>query len=244
MLQRRKLALITQKQNESDLKFITRVGATARLCEYSDGKEFEEIVSAVAQHSRSRDVRSAALKMLNRKATFTDLVDKVRELEAIRLNKEFVCQRFKEKEPAILAPILTKRPVLKNERKLSNNKQKYDVRPYQRSYGSRNQQGNWRFSRNQNSLNKFGAFRGERCWRCNNFSHAPANCNAVDKECRNCGRVGHLQRACRSYVTPRNSDDQKDLTPTRTSNKIAIVEKDDAKPDIDEPVNELVNKIE
>lgn len=78
MLQRRKLALITQKQDESNLKFITRVGATARLCEYSDGKEFEEIVSAVAQHSRSRDVRSAALKMLNRKATFTDLVDKVR----------------------------------------------------------------------------------------------------------------------------------------------------------------------
>ncbi|XP_062541851.1 uncharacterized protein LOC134209843 [Armigeres subalbatus] len=43
MLQRRKLALMTQHSNESDLAFIRRVGLAARQCEYPEEKQFEEI---------------------------------------------------------------------------------------------------------------------------------------------------------------------------------------------------------
>ncbi|XP_062560609.1 uncharacterized protein LOC134224930 [Armigeres subalbatus] len=80
MLMRRKLSLMMQKPDETDLSFITRVGSTARLCEFNAEKEFEEIVSTVAEHARCREVRTTALKMLSRKCTFIDLVDKVRNL--------------------------------------------------------------------------------------------------------------------------------------------------------------------
>ncbi|XP_062539241.1 uncharacterized protein LOC134207552 [Armigeres subalbatus] len=86
---------VFKKPEESDLHFITRVGTIARLCEFDEHKEFEEIVATIAEHARNRDVRTAALKMLSRKGNFTDLVDKVRELEAIRLNEEYdkTCHR-------------------------------------------------------------------------------------------------------------------------------------------------------
>ncbi|XP_062535223.1 uncharacterized protein LOC134204416 [Armigeres subalbatus] len=67
MLMRRRLSLMLQKHDESDLNFILRVGSTARLCEYDDDKEFEEIVATVAEHAISRDVRTTALKLLSRK---------------------------------------------------------------------------------------------------------------------------------------------------------------------------------
>lgn len=67
MLQRRKLALMTQKSEESDLKFVNRVAATARLCEFKDDKEFEEIIGTIAGQARCREVRTAALKLLRSK---------------------------------------------------------------------------------------------------------------------------------------------------------------------------------
>lgn len=62
MLQRRKLALMMQKPDESDLSFVMRVGATARMCDFGLEKEFEEIVSTVAEHAKNKEVRIMALK--------------------------------------------------------------------------------------------------------------------------------------------------------------------------------------
>lgn len=56
MLQRRKLALMTQKPEESDLAFVNRVASTARLCEYSGGKELEEIIGTIAGHALVDDI--------------------------------------------------------------------------------------------------------------------------------------------------------------------------------------------
>ncbi|XP_058817887.1 uncharacterized protein LOC131681194 [Topomyia yanbarensis] len=52
MLQRRRLALMEQKSDESDLAFVTRVGSTARLCDYGQEKEIEEIVGTIAEHAQ------------------------------------------------------------------------------------------------------------------------------------------------------------------------------------------------
>ncbi|XP_055550387.1 uncharacterized protein LOC129732939 [Wyeomyia smithii] len=99
MLQRRKLTLITQKPDESDLQFVNKVTNLARLCEFNECKETEEIIGTIAGQAQNREVRTAALKILNRGGSVTDLVDNVREIETIRLNEEY----FRKKTLAVRA---------------------------------------------------------------------------------------------------------------------------------------------
>lgn len=198
MLQRRKLAVMDQKADESDLSYISRVGATARLCDFEEGKEFEQIVSTIAEHALCKDVRALALKMLSRNATFTDLVDKIRELEAIRLNEEFFMKKKMKPEPATVVPIRADYP--RNTRyQDTRNQHRYSSRNYHRSMTSaprsrphpyQGLKGRREFDRN------IASPRAGRCWRCNSVYHTPADCDAVDKVCRNCGILEHLARAC------------------------------------------------
>lgn len=204
MFQRRKLALMMQKPEETSLAFITRVGATARLCEYDEEKEMEEIVGAVAAHAVSKEVRVAALKMLNRKGSFSNLVDKVREIDAIQMNEEYFKLKYQKTEPAMVAPVRAAYPA-------------YSQPPFQRpgsqggklqNIGSRRRDSRFnpmRTSRNAEGQNSFR--RGfhdqtisasDRCWRCNSVYHLASECNAAHKVCIGCGRKGHIRRACNS----------------------------------------------
>ncbi|XP_062704551.1 uncharacterized protein LOC115257607 [Aedes albopictus] len=105
MLQRRKLALMTQLEGETDLNFISRVGTTARLCDFGEEKEFDEIVATVAGHARSKEVRVTALQMLNSGGTLTDLIDKIRHIEAVRINEEYYEQKHGKQEPVVIAQV-------------------------------------------------------------------------------------------------------------------------------------------
>lgn len=93
MLQRRKLALLSQHPTESNLVFSIRVASAARQCEYPYDKQIEEILSTVAEQAKYKERRIAELKMMSRKASLTDLIDKVREIETIRLNEEYVSRK-------------------------------------------------------------------------------------------------------------------------------------------------------
>lgn len=67
------------------------------------GEEFEEIVSTVATHARDKDVRIVALKMLNRQGSFTELVDAVREIEAVKMNEEYYRMQHEKQEKKAVA---------------------------------------------------------------------------------------------------------------------------------------------
>lgn len=194
MLQRRKLALMTQKHGESDLTFLSRVAATARLCNFGEGKDFEEVVGTVAEHATHKEIRTAALKILSRKGTYADLVDKVRELEAIRINEEYYERKHEKQPAAILAPIRADVPSRTGR----------DNRVDERYFGSRDRgQSGAQNSRQGPEHFRTGgrglpATNGFRCWRCDSVYHRAEKCFAADKVCRNCGRLGHIQRACRS----------------------------------------------
>lgn len=231
MLMRRRLALMTQKPDESDLNFITRVGSIARLCEFDQGKEFEEVVATVAEHARNRDVRTTSLKMLSRKASFTDLVDKVREIEAIRFNEEFVMQKHGKQTQALIAPVRSS-PNWDSGRQ-QRTMGYYDSRGsmYPRGYPSR--RGSWRAPRGRQSYIRGGLRGGPqvspqsgvRCRRCDSVlsvNHSEDNCIVKDKICNSCGGVGHIQRACPSRGPYKRPAQEYSEAP---SAKIAVVEK-------------------
>lgn len=243
MLMRRKLALMTQQPEETDLNFIMRVGSTARLCEFEGEKEFEEIVSTVAEQARNREVRTTALKMLSRKGTFIDLVDKVREIETIRLNEEYVMRRHGSAEPTLVAPVQSSWNASRPQRYSGN----FIPRGgFQR--GNIVRRGTWRGNRIRQSYSggsnggtnyqtqqtRSGPPRGGRCWRCGGVYHAAEYCSTKDKICNRCGRLGHIERVCSESVK-RPSNEVLDATP----GKIAAVEKSEEEPKDKDPVSEI-----
>lgn len=194
MLMRRKLALLSQKQDESDLSYVTRVGSMARLCEFDGPKEFEQIVATIAEHATNRDVRTAALKMLSRNQCFIDLVDKVREIETIKLNEEFIRKKY-HTEQAVVASINT------------SVARKTNRTAYHTSQRGARHTTNWsirgdnKTSRGRQSYVGGGdlvrATAKTKCWRCHSIYHEADVCGHRDKTCNYCGILGHIQRACR-----------------------------------------------
>lgn len=217
MLQRRKLALLFQKQGESDSAYITKVGAIARMCEYSSDGESEAILSTVSTHARCKEVRTAALKLLHRKGSFTELIDKVREIECIQLSEQFFKERHEPAEQVTIAPVSADFPLTgqqfrgQNYGRFGFRHRGYSRRPYNRS-------GNHRFLGKQRPAQ-------QACWRCTSSTHEPSYCHAVDKVCRTCGQKGHIRVACRANVhTGTKREIEYDVsTPEEPVRKIAAI---------------------
>ncbi|XP_062550254.1 uncharacterized protein LOC134215005 [Armigeres subalbatus] len=232
MFQRRKLSLMFQKSSESDSAYITRVGTTARLCEFGEDRESEAILGTVADHARTKEVRTAALKILHRKGSFTDLIDKVREIECIRLSEQFFKERQEPKEPASIAPVSADFPHHAQQYRRQNfNASVLRQRGLTRGYPMR------QTSRRRVSNNIRTPFvhqgnqraQGTRCWRCTSVFHDAAMCHAISKICRSCGRKGHIQIACEStYHTGTKRESEYDTaTSEAPPRKIAAIQKED-----------------
>lgn len=253
MLMRRKLALMAQKADETDLAYITRVGSIARLCGYDEGKEFEEIAATIAEHARQKDVRTAALKMLSKKGSFTDLVDKVREIESIRLNEEYVMRKRGRPDSASVAAVsapfdrtprfqnryqsnqapgnAANGPFRRQQRQVGRNQSRNH--PYQRV--EQKPQHGWRQPRSGQYGDKAGQSTGK-CWRCESVFHTSDECNARGRVCNYCNELGHISRACPArfpqvdaHMTGQRSGTSQEEPPKR----VAAVEKVE-----DTPVNE------
>lgn len=250
MLMRRKLAMMIQKPDETDLNFLTRVGSTARLCEFEGEKEFEQIIATVAEHARNRDVRTTALKMLSRKGTFIDLVDKVREIESIRLNEEYVMRRYGNVEQAMVAPV----------RSFSNwdiaHQQSYPTRgggymsgsyrgaPFQSRQAYRGGYTQNQINRGRRQHSRFGRGGASQpsssdgnCWRCGGVYHSPNDCRVRDKICNRCGQSGHIQLVCFNSGK-RAGGGSVDKPP----NKIAAIEMQEQHEVAPEACNEVVSE--
>nr|XP_029722596.1 uncharacterized protein LOC115263497 [Aedes albopictus] len=222
MLQRRKLAMMTQKPDEADVSFIMRVGAIARMCDYGAEKEFEEIASTVAEHARNREVRTTALRMLSRKGTLTGLIDKVREIQAVNMNEEYYRIRHGTAESATVASV--------NVSQRRSNNQDYSRGPgNQRRW---DEQGPRRPA--APGWKKPG---GERCFRCNSMFHRPTDCFAIDKTCLKCGRKGHFKRACKMLIRTGSKRLNEGEDSGIEAKRIAMVEMEDNTKEEERPVD-------
>lgn len=210
MLQRRKLAVMIQRSDESDLSFIMRVGATARLCDFTEGKEFEEIISTVAEHARNKEVRTVALKMLSRQGSFTDLVDKVREIEAVNMNEQFYHLKHGKPDQAMVAAVSaeyatagpSRRGPFRGSMSRGRSGYPYGSRGAVRSRPPYERKG---LANQHEAGPSAGPSAGSyRCYRCHSVYHKPENCYAKDKECLRCGQEGHIQRACTTAIQMEN----------------------------------------
>ncbi|XP_021695268.1 uncharacterized protein LOC110675181 [Aedes aegypti] len=170
--------------------------------------------------------------MLSRNQNFTDLVDKVREIEAIKLNEDFVRKKYEKSEQALVATVGASFP--------KGPSRKFDYKPQRvsQNYGGRSFRGGFRAQRTgqiyAGSSPSFRSTRGEKCWRCHSPYHGGNDCSHKDKRCNYCGILGHIQRACRSHRhmsgIKRPTDLMEDAPQSR---KIAAIEevKDDAESD-------------
>lgn len=121
MLQRRRLRLLAQDANESDMAYVARAAKVARQCNFEDCKELEEIVGTLAGHGRSKELRVVAMTLLREindikdwndlndvkkvELTYQDLIDRIRGLEAINLNETHYKTKYNSNEQVTVAAV-------------------------------------------------------------------------------------------------------------------------------------------
>ncbi|XP_041780696.1 uncharacterized protein LOC121598210 isoform X2 [Anopheles merus] len=196
LVQRQKFRSLTQGADESDLKYVKRVIASAKLCDFDEEKLTENVTEVLQLHALNSKVREAGRKVMRKGGTLTALVDKIRGYELDKTNEEIFKKTHQPEAEAIVAAVTRGRVETDSSARhpsgLRGKSIEYQGRP------------NWRnFRDNGNNYERVSTRAVNKivpCWRCTSRLHVSSKCHAVDKVCRNCHKTGHIERACR--ITP------------------------------------------
>lgn len=262
-MQRQKLRSLSQIAGETDVKYVKRVIAIAKLCDFNDTNLVEQVADSVQQHALNRRVREAGRKILRKGGSLADLLDKVRTLEMDQLNEDLFAKNHQQSAQVAAVSLDGRR----NQNDRDNNgfgsaRNQANVQQYQR--GANNAFGMARSNRNveRRFTSSWGTGRGGRgfarrnfvrnlsripCWRCTSRQHQPSECYAIDQVCRNCNVKGHFERACHQRApgtssagsTKRRYSNETQQSSSRPK-KIALVKKDEDDL-MDEPVSVSTN---
>ncbi|XP_055591492.1 uncharacterized protein LOC129743483 [Uranotaenia lowii] len=88
LLQRQKLRSMPQASGESDFKYMKRVVAVAKLCDYNADQLVETVADVVQAHAVNQKAREAARKVMRKGGSLQDLMNKVRAAEIEKQNEE------------------------------------------------------------------------------------------------------------------------------------------------------------
>nr|XP_049466015.1 uncharacterized protein LOC120959774 isoform X1 [Anopheles coluzzii] len=226
LVQRQKLRALTQDAEESDLKYLKRVIATAKLCDFDEEKLMEGVTEVIQLHALNAKVREAGRKVLRKGGTLAALVDKIRGYEVDKTNEEIFKRTHQPASDFRIAAVARSGVE-------SNSAAGSGTEPRGRNFDYQGQ-SSWRNFGNPS--NKYGRNNSRYenkfvpCWRCSSIFHVPSKCHAANKICRNCKKTGHIERACRQIPTPSNTLKRRisrdDERPVNTK-KIATVTKDE-----------------
>ncbi|KXJ76268.1 hypothetical protein RP20_CCG009972 [Aedes albopictus] len=234
LLQRQKFRSMSQNTDEPDLKYLKRVAAVAKLCDYGEDQLLENVAAVVQSNALNIKVREASRKIMRKGGNLSDFFDKVRGFEIEKLHEETFMKNHQEAQPAkqqIAAVSYDHHMKNANSRQQSSFVTRPDKNPHQPIFNQTRMTGSFRgrggaqhgFRRNVSGGRKA-------CWRCTGSFHLPQECSAIDKVCRNCNRLGHIERAC--YRLPsvstrkRHIVEDKEQSPPMKLKKVAMVTTD------------------
>ena len=92
LVQRQKFRSLTQGADESDLKYVKRVIASAKLCDFDEEKLTESVTEVLQLHALNSKIREAGRKVMRKGGTLTALVDKIRGYELDKTNEEILLE--------------------------------------------------------------------------------------------------------------------------------------------------------
>lgn len=275
LMQRQKFRAMIQGVGESDTKYVKRVIAAGKLCDFDGDKLTESVAEVLQQHALNIKVREAGRKLLRKGGPLTELVDKIRGYELDKTNEEIFAKTHPSATEATVAAVThgragtsyRQRPNFQGgpSKGLQARHQGYSAGNHGYSgqsgnhgysgqarnhgysgqavnHGYSGQAGNHGYSGQTGNWQNFGSTSGYRrrndgrpvplsipCHRCTSRFHVPDNCHAMDKVCRNCNTVGHIERACTEMPVPiapkrRMSEERESSTKPK---KIATVTKEE-----------------
>lgn len=179
--QRGKLLNMIQHEGESNVVYVRRVAASAKLCGYKSEEEMEAVVRTLLKGASDSRVRVLAQRNWTNEGDINSLITLVRDHEMELFNEEEYQKLNRKNRPSVAAIV-----------------QHTDARSHQQRGGPRYrgaQRGRGSFRRAQAS---FQGTSRRTCWRCASIYHDPSACPSIDKVCHNCKRRGHLARTCSS----------------------------------------------
>lgn len=231
LLQRQKLRSMSQKADESDLKYVKKVAAVAKLCDYSEEQMMENIGDVVQSHALNIKVREAGRKIMRKGGNLTEFMDKIRGYEIESLNEQTFRRNHQQSNSSD-----------QHVAAVSYDQRMHDGRLHQQpafvsKFGSRPHTAVYNQSRQFESVRGRRSMRGgmnrnvqvgrKPCWRCTGTFHRSYECHAINKVCRNCQRVGHIERACTQAIQQptrkRQMLEDKEMSPSPKVRKIAAI---------------------
>ncbi|XP_050095761.1 uncharacterized protein LOC126577811 [Anopheles aquasalis] len=204
LTQRQKLRNLVQVTNEEDSKYVKRVVAAAKLCDYEGDKLLESVAEVIQQHATDSKVRETARKVLRKGGSLTDLVDRIRGHELDKSSEELYAKSHPPAREATVAAVSYGQQRGNWPQRNSFRGGYYKpMRSMDRSFDPQGRKRNWQdsYPTGQNTKPE------KPCWRCSSNNHVPSRCFALlqNKVCHNCGVVGHIERACTKFPSPASS---------------------------------------
>lgn len=168
---------MVQTPGESDTKYLKRVIAAAKLCDFDEDKIAESVADVIQRHALNIKVREAGRKILRKGGSLTELIGEIRGYEVDKTNEDIF---VKTQPQAAVGCVQTG----------VSYHQRTDVK-------SMWPRGESEYIRREDSKPE-----SVPCWRCTGHFHSAANCHVIDKICHNCQKVGHIGRACQEMPAP------------------------------------------
>lgn len=158
LMQRQKLRSMTQNVGESDVKYVKRVVAVAKLCDFNDEQLMENVAYVIQSHAPNPKIREISRKILRKGGSIATLLEKIQAYELERVHED-IYQKNHSKQPrsTVAAVTTSEQPSRQPE---ENGDQQGSICRIMRSgnYGQRNEAlGRQIFGRSQANRGR-GAF--------------------------------------------------------------------------------------
>lgn len=229
-MQRQRLRSLIQKPGESDVQYVKRVIAVAKLCDFTEDNLAEHVADSIQSHALNRKVRETGRKILRKGGSLVELLERVRALEMEQLNEDIFAKNHQQSQHLEVAAVSYGNQRNRGMPTGTSNKRAGVQQRFSSNWRSERGRGYNRrqFVRNTTSSRV-------PCWRCMSKQHQASECYAIDKICRNCNIKGHFERACHQSgnratstqpIKRRYSNDAKDSS--TNSKRVAVVKEEDS----------------